>query len=119
MTNQTPPFYTIVQKAIQAFKRSEINNLLKVKESPKMKIPATPETVKNNFLDDAGLDFHICISTINLSIPNEGPLIPHDLIKVFPHKHLVNAYLMTTQYTFYDLKNGFIEPSRGFMDLID
>ena len=30
---------------------------LKVKESPQMKIPATPESVKN-FLEDAGLDFH-------------------------------------------------------------
>ena len=29
---------------------------LKVKETPKMKIPATPELVKN-FLEDAGLDF--------------------------------------------------------------
>ena len=30
---------------------------LRVKKSPKMKIPATPESVKN-FLEDASLDFH-------------------------------------------------------------
>ena len=32
-------------------------NQLKIKESPIMKIPATPESIKN-FLEDAGLNFH-------------------------------------------------------------
>ena len=45
-----------------------ITQTLKVKESPKMKIPATPESVK-----------------INLNVPKERSLILHDPIKVPPH----------------------------------
>ena len=51
--NQTPLFCIVVQKSV------DVHNMhpLKVKESTEMKIPATPEAVKN-FLEDAGLDFH-------------------------------------------------------------
>ena len=53
--NQTdPPFYNLVQKAVQ-IKCLNLQHL-QIKESPKMKIPATTETVKN-ILEDAGLYF--------------------------------------------------------------
>ena len=55
---------------------------LKVKESPKMKIPAIPESPMN-FLEDVGPNF---VHMINLNMPKERSLIPHDPIKVTPHK---------------------------------
>ena len=61
--------------------RVDVHNALplRFKESPKMKIPATTESVKN-FLEDASLDFH------KYDKFKEGPLIPHDPINVSPHK---------------------------------
>ena len=58
-----------------------------------MKIPATPESVKN-FLEDAGLAF---VNMINLNLSRERSLIPHDPIKyplLKPHecKPYTNIY---------------------------
>ena len=61
--------------------KTDVHNehLLKVKESSKMKMPATPGTVMN-FLEDVGLDFH---KYDKFKHAKEGFLIPHDLTKYF------------------------------------
>ena len=55
---------------------------LKIKESPKIKFPATLESVEN-LLEDAGLDFH---KYDKFKHTQRKIINPHDPIKVPPHK---------------------------------
>ena len=90
------PDYNILQKAIQM---SELSTL-KVKKFPKMKIPTTPETVKN-FLEDAGLNFH---KYYKLNHTQKKIIDPPCLHNNIPLIKPSDCMSYDNRYTFYNLK---------------